>query len=146
MVNVAVNMLRQVPAVLFLTAGGALHSVHRQRGGFPRCEQRQVPRVVEQTVETPQLQFLGVALLRRAWFDSGYMLFVSLRRFGSFLHMFYVIVNWVPEVTSCPSPGANGQVCTDEASVARGVHVDIWTLLPQARRIWQSLGSLSALG
>ena len=52
-------------------------------------------------------------------------------------------MNSVPEVTSCPAPGANGQVCTDEASVARGVHVDIWTLLPRARRIWQSLGLLS---
>ena len=63
-----------------------------------------------------------------------------------FFNIFHVIANSVPEVTFCPAPGANGQVCTDETSVARGVHVDIWTLLPRARRIWQSLGSLYALG
>ena len=70
-------MQRQVPCDIFqqslATVGGASYSVHRQRGGFPRCEQRQVPEVVTQTVETPQLQFLvGVAAysccaLARQW-------------------------------------------------------------------------------
>ena len=46
----------------------------------------------------------GVALFHHAWLDSGYMLFVSLRQLGSFEHIFYVIANSVPEVTSCPAP------------------------------------------
>ena len=53
---------RLVPCDIFqqslATVGGASYSVHRQLGGFLRCEQRQVPEVVTQTVETPQLQFL----------------------------------------------------------------------------------------
>ena len=51
-----VVMQRQVPCDNFqrslVTVGRASYSVHRQRGGFPRCEQRKVPRVAEQTVET----------------------------------------------------------------------------------------------
>ena len=45
-----------------------------------------------------------------------------------------MIANSVCEVTSCPAPGANGEVYMDDASVSRGVHADIWTFLPRARR------------
>ena len=65
--------------------GGASYSVHRQRGGFPRCEQRQVPRSGYTDRGDSIVAVLGgVALFRHAWIDSGYTFFVSLLRLGSF--------------------------------------------------------------
>ena len=95
-----VVMQRQVPCDIFqqslATVRGASYSVHRQRGGFRRCEQRQVPEVVTQTVETPQLQFLVVLwltcvaqCLARQWIHVHVQLWVD---FGLISRIFFV--NW----------------------------------------------------
>ena len=64
-------------------------TVHRQRGGFPRCEQRPVPRCGYADRGDSIVAVLGgVALSRHAWLDSGYTFFISLRRLGSFFTHF----------------------------------------------------------
>ena len=71
------------------------HILRRQRGGFPRCQQRQVPRSGYADCGDSTVAVLGgVALSRHAWLDSGYTLFVSLRRLGSFF-FFNTFSTWL---------------------------------------------------
>ena len=58
---------------------------------LPRCQQRQVPRSgYEDSGDSTVAVLGGVALSRHAWLDSGYTLFVSLRRLGIFFLTYFL--------------------------------------------------------